>query len=174
MKIILIDVISLDGKLTKWDQHDTQKWASKEDHEHFLNTIKQHEVLIMGSGTFDAIRTKPEKGRLRIVMTKNPYKYLGFREPGQLEFTDETPEQLVLRLKKLKYKKVLFVGGAALATAFLKAKLIDELWLTIEPKIFGLGKNMIALEKLDIKLELLSKKKLNTKGTILLKYRILK
>ncbi len=34
---------------------------------------------------------------------------------------------------------MLVVGGPHVATSFLKAQLIDELWLTIEPKIFGMG-----------------------------------
>ena len=66
------------------------------------------------------------------------------------------------------------VGGAHIATSFLKEQLVDELWLTIEPKIFGVGGNFVIEEKLDIKLELLSSESVNKQGTLLTKYSVIK
>jgi dihydrofolate reductase len=68
---------------------------------------------------------------------------------------------------------MLVAGGAQIATSFLKEELIDELWLTIEPKIFGSGKNFVADEKLNIKLDLLSSEKVNERGTLINKYKII-
>jgi riboflavin biosynthesis pyrimidine reductase len=35
--------------------------------------------------------------------------------------------------------QMMIVGGPHAATSFLKDQLIDELWLTFEPKVFGTG-----------------------------------
>ena len=69
---------------------------------------------------------------------------------------------------------MLVAGGAHVATSFIKAKLIDELCLTLEPKIFGYGSNLVAEEKLDIELKLLSSEKVNERGTLINKYMIIK
>ena len=50
---------------------------------------------------------------------------------------------------------MLVVGGPHVATSFLKEQLIDELWLTFEPKIFGTGGNFVTDVKLDINLHLI-------------------
>ena len=68
---------------------------------------------------------------------------------------------------------MLIAGGAQLATSFLTAGLVDELWLTIEPKIFGQGNSIVIAEKLDIQLKLLNCEKLNEAGTLLTKYAVL-
>jgi dihydrofolate reductase len=69
---------------------------------------------------------------------------------------------------------MLVVGGAHIATSFLKEQLIDELWLTIEPKIFGVGGNFVIEEKLDIKLQLISCERVNLQGTLITIYSVIK
>ena len=71
-------------------------------------------------------------------------------------------------------EKMLILGGPEIATLFLKEYLIDEIWLTIEPKIFGEGGNFAMGEKLDIELKLLSCTRLNENGTLVLKYKVVK
>jgi dihydrofolate reductase len=66
------------------------------------------------------------------------------------------------------------VGGAHIGTSFLKEQLIDELWLTIEPRIFGVGSNFAIEEKLDINLHLISCERINEQGTLITKYAVLK
>ena len=73
-------------------------------------------------------------------------------------------------MEGLGYKKILLVGGATINGLFLKENLVDELYLTIEPKIFGSGKNIIEGQLLDSKLKLLNIQKINKEGTLLLKY----
>lgn len=173
MKIILINVISLDGKLTKWEGSNIYEWSSPEDFTHFSKIRDTNSLLVMGSRTFEAVHPQPEKERLRIVITNNPKKYASAFIAGQLEFTSEQPKQLVKRLEKLGYKQMLLVGGKRLATSFLQEHLVNELWLTIEPKVFGIGESLVRAEKMNIALELLHSKKLNKQGTLFLKYKIL-
>jgi len=180
MKIILIHVSSVDGKLTKWKGKNVYEWSSPEDFSHFKQTMAQHNLVVMGSGTFDDVKgnkkagLKPEKERLRIILTSKPKYYDKYIVPGQMEFSDETPEQLVNRLEKLGFKKMLLVSGGKVAASFFRDKLIDELWLTIEPKIFGTGEPLVQEEQFNIFLQLIRTKKLNSNGALLLKYKVLK
>jgi len=180
MKVVLIDVSSLDGKLTRWTDNNIYKWASVEDFLHFQKVKSENNLLVMGSGTFDKVKDiekaglKPEKERLRIVLTKNPEKYQTFNVPGQLEFSSEKPKELIDRLEKNGYKQMLLVSGGKLATSFFEEELIDEIWLTIEPRIFGKGENLIQEKEFDINLQLLSYEKLNKQGTLMLKYKVTK
>ena len=75
-------------------------------------------------------------------------------------------------MSALGYKKILLVGGATINGLFLKQNLVDELFLTIEPKIFGYGKNIVEGNLLNTSLQLISIKKINKFGTLLLKYKI--
>lgn len=172
MKIILLYVASLDGKLTKWGQGDIHDWVSQEDQSHFWQTLNANNLIVMGSNTFTTANVKPVPGTLRVVMTRQVKKFAKQTVPGQLEFSAETPEQLVKRLEKLRYKQMLLVSGRKLTTIFFQKQLIDEIWITIEPKLFGLGDSLLDENKFAINLKLISTKKLNPRGTLLLKYKV--
>lgn len=124
----------------------------------------------MGSGTYFVDPVKPVRNHLFIVVTRTPARFNDRSNPGMLEFTDEEPSELIKRFEK--EEKVLIVGGPQIATLFLKENLVDELWLTFEPKIFGTGKNFATGYKLDITLELISCEKSNPQGTLITKYRV--
>ena len=179
MKIIAITVTSLDGRFTKGSEKNIYQWSSKEDFEHFKEVVNKHNLLVMGSGTFEPVKDikevglKPEKERLRIIMTRNPERYKEFVVPGQMEFTNESPRELVTRLEKQGYQQMLLVGGSRLSGSFLQEGLINELLITIEPKLFGNGDFLHSDSLLDTNLQLLDVKKLNQKGTMVLHYKIL-
>lgn len=175
MKVTMVMLASVDGKITKGDSQNIYTWSSIEDQERFFSLIKKNNLIVMGRATYDASQPviKIEKDKLRIVLTRRPKKYLNQTIKGQLEFTDESPEKLVKRLSLLGYKKILLVGGATINGLFLKQNLVDELYLTIEPKIFGIGKNMVKEQFLNTSLQLVSIKKINKIGTLLLKYAVI-
>lgn len=174
MKVILLYVSSLDGKITRWGQENIYKWTSKEDAEHFFSVIKSNNLIVMGSATYDAVHPKPEKDKLRLVITRTPKKYNKYTVPGQLEFVNDTLIGIHKKYAKLGFKQMILVSGSTLSTQFFRKHLVDEFWLTIEPRIFGSGDPMTDKVKMDICLELLSMERLNNQGTILLKYKVVK
>jgi dihydrofolate reductase len=174
MKTILIFVSTLDGKITKWGDPDIRSWSSKYDQDHFDAVWNETRVIIMGSGTYNPTPVPPGPGHLFIVMTRHPEDYNGKERQGKIEFTSDSPANLVSRFEREGEDKLLIVGGPHIATLFLKEQLINELWLTIEPRIFGKGGNFVIEEELDIKLKLLSYSKVNDEGTIVTKYLVLK
>lgn len=175
MKVVIVAVSSVNGKLTKNEETDIYEWTSKEDAKIFFSLIEKHNLIIMGSKTYEAARRviKLKKDKLRIVLTRNPKDYKNDEVKGILEFSSESPRYLINRLEKQRYTSMLVVGGTEINTAFLENHLVDELYLTIEPLIFGRGKNLILEEEFEADLKLISAKKLNKKGTLLLKYSVL-
>ncbi|MEK7478036.1 MAG: dihydrofolate reductase [Patescibacteria group bacterium] len=174
MKIILAMVVSLDGKTTKWGEPKIYGWTSKEDQALFSPLIQKPPLVIMGRKTFAAakkiIRLSPTI--LRIVITREPNKYRDLSVPGQLEFTNDNPKTLIKKLASRGFTEALLMGGEQVNTSFFKAKLINEIWLTIEPLIFGAGNNLVLPEKFNIDLSLQDIERLNEKGTLLLKYKV--
>jgi dihydrofolate reductase len=174
MKVILVYVASVDGRTTHWGKNQVYHWSSEEDQKHFLDTIHSHNLLVMGSTTYNNSPKKPSEKILRVVLTRTPDAYKDETIHGQIEFTSNSPKQVINELEKRGYKEMLLVSGEKISTAFFKNNLVDELWLTVEPKIFGMGNHIVAGEKLDISLLLIESKQLNKQATLLLKYKILK
>lgn len=172
MKIILVFVSTLDGKVTKWDDPDVRKWTSEEDKEHFSKIWKDAGLIVMGSKTFLATPPKPSAKHRFHVMTSHPSDYKKFEVPGQLEFSDEKPEKIISRYEKEGFSQMVVVGGPTISSSFLREQLADELWLTIEPRIFGEGFSLAWVEKLDVRLRLISYRKVNGQGTLITKYSI--
>jgi dihydrofolate reductase len=173
MKTIVIFVTTLDGKITKWGDPHVMRWSSPEDQEYFRKIWNESPLIVMGSGTFDFDPIKPFPQSLLHIMTQEPEKYRKYEVQGQLEFSNEAPEELVKRFGS-QYEQMLVVGGPHVATSFFKDALVDELWLTLEPKIFGKGGNFVVEEELDINLRLISIEKVNDLGTMIVKYAVVK
>lgn len=173
MKVTLIAVSSIDGKITKWEEvQDVSAWASPEDQEFFMSMIQKHKVIVMGRKTYEAVKgnLKLEIGKLRIVLTSHPVDFAKAKIEGKLEFSSQSPNKLVERLENEGYDEILLVGGSAIYTSFIKTGLVTDLYLTIEPVFFGKGKMIAIEENLDIKLKLESVKRLNLGGTLLLHF----
>ena len=174
MKTILIFVSSLDGKITRWGEQNVRLWSSHQDQDYYKKVWNESRLIVMGSATFKADTFNPSPDHLIIVMTGHPDEYKNASVPGQIEFTNETPVELVTRFIKKGHQQMLVVGGPHVATSFLKEQLIDELWLTIEPRIFGSGQNFATDAKLDIETRLIQIEKVNDQGTLITKYAVLK
>jgi dihydrofolate reductase len=174
MKTILIFVTSLDGKVTKWGDPNVKAWSSHQDQDYYTKVWSDSKLIVMGSNTFNAEPKTPSSSHLLVIMTKHPETYKNLESPGQIEFTNETPGALSERFKLQGWGQMLVVGGPHIATSFLKEQLVDELWLTLEPRIFGTGGNFATSEQLDIALRLIDSWKVNEHGTLISRYAVIK
>lgn len=168
MKVILVSAASVDGKIAT-SSKDPIKWTSKADKSFFAQKTKQAGVVLMGSHTHQAIG-KPLSGRLNIVFTSSPEKH---KKQIGVEFTSRPPPEVIRDLKNKGFKKVMLIGGSKLNSSFLKSKLIDEIWLTIEGIILGGSLSLFEELKYQVPVELISFDKIGRDG-ILVKYRVLK
>jgi len=172
MKVIMLHVQSLDGKLTKGDNTDVHSWSSNEDSVLFTQQLAAAKLIVMGRKTYEAAKSKATPGTLRVVMTSQPERFADRTVPGQLEFTNEQPAELVTRLENQGFDELLLVGGGHAYGSFFAANLVTDVHATIEPLMFGNGTEMLGNVMLDVHLELTGVERLNTRGTLLLKYRV--
>ena len=165
LRVTLIIAMTADGKIAKSSSHLTD-WTSKEDKAFFMSETKKAGVVIMGKNTYNTFR-RALPNRLNIVLTKE----VGINIPNQLEFKNASPKDVLEELAGRGYERVALIGGAFINGAFLQAGLIDEIMLTIEPRIFGEGLNLFSGIDCDIALSLISIKQLN-QNVISLHYKL--
>lgn len=166
MKLILLMAITADGIIAK-DKFELVDWTGKEDKKHFVLTTKKAKVVIMGSKTYDTIG-KPLIDRKNIVLTRN--KKRKSKDKQHLVFTDQSPKKILKALEKEGFESAVLIGGSKVNTLFIKENLINEIHLTIVPKLFGKGLCMFK-DFLNVKLNLIDVQKIG-KTHILLKYKI--
>ncbi len=155
--------ITVDGKIAKKTE-ELVNWTSPEDKKLFVKISKERKVVIMGNTSFKTLR-KPLKDRLNVVFSHNENK-----DEDNLKWVKGKPSKVLEELEKLGYSSALLIGGSTINTLFLKEKLITDIILTIEAKIFGTGLSLFNQE-MDANLELLEFKKLNS-NTLMLHYKI--
>jgi dihydrofolate reductase len=173
MRIVLIAAQSLDGFIAKPGQPGTA-FTSPEDKAHFRTTMADFDVGVLGGETYrvsrEAIRAQTAGRNLRVVMTRSPERYATEALPEVLEFTRTAPAALAHELRTRGFRRCALLGGAQVHSLFLAAGLVDEVWLTIEPLLFGGGTPLLA-QPTDIRLELLAMEKLGA-NTLLVKYHV--
>jgi len=161
--VTLIMASSLDGKIAKNKDHFAN-WTSKEDKQVFIQTSKDFGMIMMGYNTFKTF-PKPLKDRLNVVFSENAEENI-----EGVKWVKGEPEKVLEELEKMGFKKALLGGGTGLNTLFLQKKLINEIILTVEPKIFGSGLSLFN-DDFDINLELLELKKIND-NSYLVRYKV--
>lgn len=162
--------MTVDGIIAKNKSHNAD-WTSKADKKAFIGETKKHGVIIMGDTTFDAMGQKSLPGRLNLILSSQPEKYQDKVVPDQLEFIKAPPKDVVKNLEQCGFESAILGGGARTNSYFLKAGLVDEILITVEPKIFGVGLNFTEGEEFDLDLKLLEVNRLNNE-TIQPRYRI--
>lgn len=143
-KITLHMVSSLDGFIAKKDgsvdwlhsksQYEKGVTLSEEDIQEYLAGI---DCYVMGSKTYEqALNLGWPYGELPVVVLSNrPLK----TERENVRFYRGELEYLINNELKPLYKNIWVVGGAMLAKAVLRSKLVNEIIVSIMPVILGDG-----------------------------------
>ncbi len=164
IKCFIVAALTTDGFLAKDKNQVSTSWNSSEDKKHFVELTKKAGVVVFGSTTFETFG-KPLKDRLNIVYSRSK-KYEG------VEMAEDTPEVLLKRLEERGFSEVAICGGSSIYTKFLKAGVVDTLYLTVEPILFGKGITLFN-DDVNFRLELISQNS-TPQGTIFKEYKILK
>jgi dihydrofolate reductase len=121
---------------------------------------------MMGENTFKTFPA-PLPGRLNVVFSEEENQ----PEITGVKWVKGELAEVLNELEKMGYKSALLGGGSFLNSLFLEKKLISEIILTVEPKIFGTGLSLFNRD-LNADLKLLEVKKLND-NTLMLHYQVL-
>src|SRR3989338_1817732 len=111
-------------------------------------------------------------GRLNLILSMTPERYATRAVAGALEFLNAPPAAVVGYLEAKNFQSAILGGGARTNASFLKAGLVDEIWLTVEPKVFGAGLNFTEGEALNLNLELIESKEIGDHA-VQLRYKVI-
>lgn len=158
---------TIDGRISL--QKRTQpNWTSKEDWNFFQDSLAISDAVVVGRNTYLSVKERLEK-RNAFVLTS---KVKTIQKKDSVTFVN--PKTVTVGELLKEYKNVAIAGGPRVYQTMLNLGLLDELYVTIEPLIFGQGVAMFEGGLKNHTCELLSVKKLNASGTLLLRYRIKK
>nr|AIA16308.1 Dihydrofolate reductase [uncultured bacterium]AIA16458.1 Dihydrofolate reductase [uncultured bacterium] len=163
MKVFIIEAQSADGFIARDHSAPSTAWTSKEDKEFFREHTKRAGVMIMGATTYKTIG-RPMKDRVTIVYSRSE-TYEG------VEMTQDDPKTLIDKLSARGFTEVAICGGSSIYSMFLEAGVVDTIYLTVEPVLFGSGVSPFK-DSTDTKLELVSESKTES-GTLFLEYKVL-
>lgn len=167
MRVILVMAVTADGLIAR-NSMELIDWTGKADKRYFVHVTKEAGVMIMGSKTFDTIG-KVLPGRKSIVLTRDKKR---ISDNEDLIFTSQTPVRILTGLRDQGVETAILIGGSVINTLFMKENLVDEIHITMVPKLFGKGLSLFC-DDLDIELTLLESTAID-EGSVLLKYRIKK
>jgi len=168
MRVFIIASLTADGFIGLNADHLSTTWTSKEDTQLFVRLSKEAGVVVMGSRTFATINRALPGRRLIVYIPKSEK----IKTEG-IETTQEEPAALVQRLEKEGEKAIAVSGGASIYSLFMASGVVDELYLTIEPIIFGHGLSLFNKDMPPTNLRLLKCQSLNS-NTILLHYAVVR
>ena len=173
MRVVAIAAVSLDGFITRHDTEGTD-FTSVADRKFFSAALRESDCILYGSGTFNAAKERIASAinqvQLRVVLTSKPERYANYHVENMLEFSSKSPPEICSELKNRGKKRMAMLGGQQLFTSFLDDGLIDEFWITVEPRIFGSGKNLFT-GRIDQALVLSEIKELS-ESVVVLKYHL--
>lgn len=158
MHVFLIAAISIDGQIAEATDQVSTAWTSKEDHKFFVQRTKQAGAMVFGSSTFRTFnRILP--GRANIVYTRDVEQFRASTPLTVVEVTGDTtelqntevlyatslePKTLVAVLEKAGVSELAVCGGSSIYAQFVKAGVVQTLYLTLEPIAIGKGVPLFA------------------------------
>jgi dihydrofolate reductase len=164
--IVAIAAVTIDGKIARSANHFPD-WTSPEDKTFFQSMLDKSDVFVIGNNTYKTAEG-PLSKRNCVIFTRS------------VQNTERRGDHLLLYNSSgttsiesilAPYRSVALLGGAQVYSYFLERDLIDELYLTIEPIVFGSGINLFQHEgESTTRMQLASVRQLNPQGTVLLHY----
>lgn len=149
-KVILYMAISLNGMIAK--ENDDTSWVSKEEWECYLKAARSAGNIIVGHRTYDIMSEEAEFDELRdarvVVIAREE-----FETKSANHTVVSSPEEALSYLGS--QETVIVAGGGILNAAFLQKNLVDEIYIDVEPIVFGKGIKLFNGDDFTLNLKLL-------------------
>lgn len=169
MNISIYIATSANGCIS--NSRNVPDWLSPEYGGGFYNICLKKKAVIMGRKTYDILA--PDNLPLKddgitVVMTSKT----DVQPPNPtVVFTSDSPKEIVSMLQEKGFSEAVIVGGTTVMSEFVNAKLVNDMFMVVEPVLFGGGLPLIKDVGFDCKLKLIDSTKLNN-DTIQLHYQI--
>lgn len=172
MKTILYLAQTINGMLA--DGRGQSPWSDA-TFEAYHNEVNISKNVVIGTDTYRVMKKYDDfadfDDDVRVIIVSAR----GLEPDIRLNTTVvESPEVALELLESEGYERAHIAGGAVLATHMFERDQIDELWLDIEPQLFGSGLNLInsgVSESMSVQLTFMESK-LVSDDVIQLRYRV--
>ena len=155
---------TIDGRISLYKK-TPPTWTSEEDWGFLQKSLTQADAVIVVRNTYHAA-AKHLRKRVTYVFSR---RLSALQKRGSVTFLNPARADLAGILEC--HTTVAILGGASVYGWCLKHQLLDELYVTIEPLVFGRGAPMIEAA-VTTQFRLVSVRVLNIRGTVLLHYKI--
>jgi len=166
MKVVLYMAMTVNGYIAK--ENDETPWSDAIWKSYYKIT-KNFKAIILGRHTYQIMKRVKEFDKIdnpfTLVVTTRPMK-----NKKNFAFI-KTPAKAIKFLRSRGFSRVLVGGGSKLNASFIKAGLIDEIYLDVEPLAFGSGIKLFDDSNFETKLRLIRIRKLS-KDVIQLHYKV--
>lgn len=156
MKVILYMAVTANGFIAR--ENDKTSWP-KTEWESYRNMVKKAGNIIIGRRTYQIMKEKGEFERI-----ENPFTVVvthqQFKSNKNFAFA-KSPKDAVKLLKKKGFTEAVVAGGGKLNSSFIKENLIDDIYLDVEPLLFGRGIKLFSEGDFEADLQLVETKKLS-------------
>lgn len=169
MKIILYMTMTANGYIAKED--DETPWSDIV-WESYCEFVKKRGNIVVGKRTYEIMKEANEFEKLGFPITVVVSDSTGDEGADKIFFVS-SPKEAVAVMKEKGMDEMVVGGGSTLNTGFLEDGLLDEIYLDIEPRLFGKGIKLFSDTDISVNLRLCEVAKLS-KDVIRLHYRVLK
>ncbi len=170
MNISVYLASSVNGMIS--NKANVPNWLSQEYGQGFLAICQRRQAVVMGKRTCEILSPDhlPLKGGGTLIVLTHDTAV----KPSQpnVVFTDKTPQEIVRILEARGHHEAVIIGGTQTVSEFVKSGLVDELYLVVEPVLFGVGLPLLRDVDAEYKMTLLGVQKLNA-HTVQLHYRLM-
>lgn len=158
---------TIDGVISEND-FSLPDWTSKEDKRHLKKMEEKADLLLFSRKTYELAK-EFLKGKKCLVFTSKVEKIV--EENDFLTWINPKKANLEEYVKSKGYKRICVLGGRGVYNFVMENDLVNEIYLTIEPFVFGNGIRIFSKFFGKKQFKLILVKKINKKGTILLRYK---
>ena len=164
MKVGLYLASSLNGFITRGI--DDSDWV--DDWEIFTSKIKEYRCIVMGRKTYEsAEKLFPYENALNIVLTSSA---IVSTDERKYVFLKAKPQEVIKYVQDKGFDQILLIGGTDTVTDFLSQNLVNDIFITFHPYLFGNGKKIFNdIPNFETKLKLVSSTQLKP-GLLTLHY----
>lgn len=168
-RYIVLTALTLDGRIAEHSMQFTG-WTSPEDKVHMQEVLGKCEVVIAGNNTYKTAYT-PMSKRNSVVFTRSVESVKV--ESELCTYINVENADLQELMEERGYETIGVVGGNSVYNYLAEQGLIDEIYITIEPIVFGNGLPFFDTQLPEwLEFSLQSSKQLNERGSMLLHYTV--
>jgi dihydrofolate reductase len=173
MKVILYMTISANGYIAR--ENGDEDFLSDKNWETSCALAKRCGCFVIGRKTYEAIQEMGQECKFNDLkdVVKVVVSNSNILIADNNYILADSPSDAINKLKAKGLKEMMVTGGATINSAFMRAGLIDEIILNVEPFILGKGISLFSKEEFDCPLNLVGIKEVG-EGIVQLHYEVKK